>query len=132
MQFIYNFTVSNSFSAETIKVKAMTGKLTITRNKVNIHISVLRLPLTENYLKAKSCLTLSFKTYVRGEGTEAIDFETGYLIILIETIRLNFTFDLSGNAVMWLDYNKSLSFHDVAQELCFSFIANTFQSLLAF
>lgn len=83
-------------------------------------------------MKPKSCFTLPFKAYVRGEGTEATDFETGYPIIFIETIRLKFSFDLTGSVVMWLGYSKSSTVHDKAHELYFSFIANTFQSLLVF
>ena len=74
-------------------------------------------------MKPKSCLTLSFKAYVRGEGTKVTDFETGYVMRLS---GLNFSLMFE----VWLD--KSSSVHDMAQELCYSFIANTFQSLLVF
>ena len=69
------------------------------------------MPLKENYFRPKSCMTISFKAYVRGEGTEATDFETDYVIVLIKT---NFPFDLTGNVVMQLDYNTSSSVLDTA------------------
>lgn len=56
-------------------------------------------------------MTISFKTYVRGEGIEATVFETDYAIVLIKT---NFPFHLTGNVVMRLGYNTSLSVLDMA------------------
>ena len=56
-------------------------------------------------------MTISFKAYLRGEGTEATVFETDYAIVLIKT---NFPFDLAGNVVMRLDYNTKLSVLDTA------------------
>ena len=41
-----------------------------------------------------------------------LTLKTDYVIVLIETIRLNCSFDLTENVVMWLVYYKSLSVHN--------------------
>ena len=40
-----------------------------------------------------------------------LTLKTDYVIVLIETTRLNCSFDLTENVVMWLVYYKSLSVH---------------------
>ena len=51
-------------------------------------------------MKLKSCLKLSFRTYIRDEGTETTELENRLCDCLTE------------NVVMWLVHYKSLSVHN--------------------